>query len=154
MKKLLLLASLLLFAAPAAAQEFRPSEPGPKDRCAVCGMFVAKYPNFVAQLSLADGSAVFFDGVKDMARYYRNPAKFGAKDAAVRAVFVKDYYTLEPMDGKAAYYVLGSDVMGPMGNELIPFRTAEAADGFLKDHKGQRVLRFEEIDDAVLTGLN
>jgi len=105
-------------------------------------------------LVLADGSVAHFDGVKDMMRYYRSPESFGGQAQEVRAVFVKDYYTLDPIDGRAAVYVFGSDVMGPMGNELIPFKTAAAAEEFRKDHKGQRVLRFEEIDDEVLAGLN
>ena len=138
----------------AAAAQPRPAEPGPKDRCAVCGMFVAGYANFLAQLTLANGTPAFFDGVKDMMRYYRAPARFGGSGQEVLAVFVKDYYTLEPIDGRGAYYVLGSDVMGPMGRELIPFRTAAAAEEFRKDHKGRRVLRFEEIDDEVLAELN
>ncbi len=153
MRNVAVVAALVCSLALAAAAQTPSVEPGPKDRCAVCGMFVAKYPNFAARLTLADGSDALFDGVKDLFRYYRNPGKFGGKAHEVRAVTVKDYYTLEAIDGRAAYYVVGSDVMGPMGKELVPFGTAAAAEEFRKDHKGERVLRFEEIDDGVLAGL-
>ncbi len=86
-------------------------------------------------------------------RYHLDPTKFGAAKKEVRAVFVKDYYSLSTIDGREAYYVIGSDVMGPMGKELIPFRTQEAAEEFRKDHKGNRVLRFDEIDAGVLDEL-
>ena len=154
MKRVASSAALLCALVMTAGAQPRPAEPGPKDRCAVCGMFVARYTNFLAQLTLEDGSSAYFDGVKDMVRYYRDPTRFGGSGKKVLAIFVKDYYTLEPIDGRPAYYVLGSDVMGPMGRELIPFRTAEAAEEFRKDHKGKRVLRFEEVDDGVLAELN
>ncbi|MBE0618704.1 MAG: nitrous oxide reductase accessory protein NosL [Proteobacteria bacterium] len=153
MRRLAFAVVALAALSPWAFAQPAPGTPGPDARCAVCGMFVAKYTNFTAQLALADGSTAYFDGVKDLMRYYRSPATFGGKAQEVRAVFVKDYYTLESIDGRGAYYVLGSDVMGPMGRELIPFRAADAAEEFRKDHKGERVLRFEEIDDAVLAGL-
>jgi len=154
MGKMMLALALLAAVASQALGQPAPGTPGPKDRCAVCGMFVEKFANFLAQLALEDGSTAYFDGVKDMVRYHRDPAKFGGPKVGVLAVFVKDYYTLEVIDGRAAHYVLGSDVMGPMGKELIPFRTREAAEEFRKDHKGQRVLRFEEIDEAALAALN
>jgi len=48
-------------------------------RCAVCGMFVAKYPNWVVTLTLSDGETKYFDGVKDMMVFYFAPQKYGVK---------------------------------------------------------------------------
>ena len=47
------------------------------ERCTVCGMFVAKYPNWVTQLCYVDGSVKFFDGTKDLMAHYFDPASFG-----------------------------------------------------------------------------
>ena len=33
-----------------------------------------------------------------------------------------DYYSLKLSDGLKAYYVFGSNVYGPMGKELVPFK--------------------------------
>ena len=41
--------------------------------------------------------------------------------------------------------VVGSNVMGPMGNELIPFKDETSAKDFSKDHVGKKILKFEEI---------
>ena len=59
-------------------------------------MFVAKYPDFVARIVFKDGSQAFFDGVKDMMKYYFNPAKYnpGKQAAEIAAIAVTDYYTL------------------------------------------------------------
>ena len=61
-------------------------------------------------------------------------------------IMVKDYYTLNWIDGTNAFYVIGSDILGPMGNELIPFDSREAATEFKKDHTGKNILEFKEID--------
>ncbi|MEW6002462.1 MAG: nitrous oxide reductase accessory protein NosL [Nitrospirota bacterium] len=56
-----------------------------------------------------------------------------------------DYYSAKPVDAKKAYFVKGSDVFGPMGAELIPLETEAKAREFLKDHKGKRILSFNEV---------
>jgi copper chaperone NosL len=138
------------------AGETNPVKPGPKDKCPVCGMFVAKYPEWIAAVAFADGSVAFFDGVKDMLKYYYNMAKYapGKTAADIRAIHVMDYYRLEPIDGRKAYYVAGSDAYGPMGKELIPFEQEAEAQEFMRDHKGKAVLPFEKIDLPQVLGLD
>lgn len=110
-------------------------------------MFVYKYPDWVAEILFRDGSRAVFDGAKDLFRYYFEMKGFGGKKGPddVAAVFVTDYYSLEPIDGKAAFYVIGSDVHGPMGKELIPFASRDDAEEFLRDHGGRRIIRFAEV---------
>jgi nitrous oxide reductase accessory protein NosL len=119
-------------------------------------MFVAKYPDWVTAISFTDGSVVFFDGVKDMMKYYFNLAKYapGKTAADIQAIHVPDYYRLEPIDGRKAFYVIGSDVYGPMGKELIPFEKETEAQEFMKDHKGKTVLPFDKIDLPLVMGLD
>lgn len=129
--------------------------PTARDKCPVCGMFVAKYPDWTAAIRFRDGKTAYFDGCKDMFTYYRNlkknpPTKGGD---GVQTVQVKDYYSLAPIDGRKASYVIGSDVYGPMGKELIPFEKLADAQGFMQDHKGKRVLRFDQVDTGVLKAL-
>ncbi|MDD2853326.1 MAG: nitrous oxide reductase accessory protein NosL [Desulfuromonadaceae bacterium] len=129
---------------------------GPKDKCPVCGMFVAKYPDFAAQIHFRDGSTIHFDGAKDLFKYYLNLPRFapGRKPADVSAVFVTSYYDLAPIDGISAYFVAGSDVYGPMGRELIPFARETEAREFLKDHKGKVILRFLDVTSTLLKPLD
>ncbi len=119
-------------------------------------MFVVKYPDFVGQILFKDGTHVFFDGVKDMMKYYfdlpkYNPAK-NKEDIA--AILVTDYYNLKLIDGFQAFYVSGSDVYGPMGKELIPFKDAPAAKEFKVDHKGESILAFKEITPELIKTLD
>lgn len=125
-----------------------------KSRCPVCGMFVAKFPQWLAQVKMSDGTNEVFDGVKDMMAYFFSPQQFGAAEGVtVEQILVKAYYSQEWIDGKEALYVLGSDVYGPMGHELVPFSDKTRAESFLKDHHGQKVLSFSEISPEIVSSL-
>jgi nitrous oxide reductase accessory protein NosL len=67
-----LLLFLLLPALPAGGADLKPRRPAPADKCPVCGMFVAKYPDFAGRIIFRDGAAAFFDGSKDLFKYYLN----------------------------------------------------------------------------------
>jgi len=124
------------------------------DRCSVCGMFVAKYPAWVTQVVHASGKQEFFDGVKDLMVYYFHPDSYGAKaDDPIKEVWLKDYYSLEWLDGRKALFVIGSDVYGPMGQEFIPFSSQEAAEAFLADHQGKDIISFEQISEALVESM-
>lgn len=123
-------------------------------RCPVCGMMVAKYLQWVTQLTLSDGRVEIFDGVKDMMAYVFSPQSYGAAaGVAVGEVRVRDYYSQQWIDGRKASYVAGSDVYGPMGHELIPFAERSHAESFLKDHKGRQILSFPEITLQLIESL-
>jgi copper chaperone NosL len=155
-KSLFALALFLVFAGGVGATT--PGDPlfaiTEQTRCPVCGMLVAKYPLWQTQVKLSDGSTAAFDGVKDMAAYVFTPQAFGAKEgAAVTEIVVKDYYSQRWIDGKSAWYVLGSDVLGPMGHELIPFADKAEAETFFKDHRGSRLLAHAEISRELIKEL-
>jgi nitrous oxide reductase accessory protein NosL len=61
------------------------------------------------------------------------------------ALWVTDFYNLQPVDARKAWFVVGSDVLGPMGHELVALASREDAADFLKDHKGRRILTFEQV---------
>lgn len=127
----------------------------PKGNCAVCGMYVANFPDWAAVVSFTDGTQAWFDGPKDLFTYLLDLKQHGVKrsPADIGTIQVKDYYGLKHIDGRKAFYVIGSDVMGPMGKELVPFSTEAGARDFLKDHRGQRLLPFQEISLATMKGL-
>ena len=119
----------------------------PKDaKCPVCGMFVAKYPQWVATIETPE-KKLYFDGVKDMMKYIFEQKKNFEK------VYVSDYYKLKKLDARKAFYVMGSNVYGPMGTELIPFASESEAATFMKDHNGKRIVSFSEIDEKLVKSL-
>jgi nitrous oxide reductase accessory protein NosL len=116
-------------------------------RCPVCGMRVHLYPAWAAEAQTAAGQRVFFDGAKCMFRHLlRSPGSHSHR--------VTSYYLLQALDAREAHYVIGSDVIGPMGHELIPFPSAEQAEAYRLEHRGTRVLRFGEVDASLLDALD
>ena len=147
MKNILLGVSLVMLLAVLGGRALAVDIVVKKDtRCAVCGMFVAKYPNWVTRATLSDGQTEYFDGVKDMMAYFFAPQKYGAKaGVTVSELTVNDYYTLSPVNAKQAFFVMGGDVPGPMGPDLVPFASKAAAESFSHDHHGHKVLAFSEL---------
>ncbi|MFN8091135.1 MAG: nitrous oxide reductase accessory protein NosL [Vicinamibacteria bacterium] len=138
-------------ASGAASEPVAPSvsapAPRPADKCPVCGMFVAKYPQWVATVVWQGGAAVHFDGAKDLFTYMLDLPKHapGRSPRDVATVAVTEFYDVRTIDARQAFYVVGSDVLGPMGRELVPFASRAAADEFSRDHGGRRVLRFGDV---------
>ena len=131
-------------------------DPGLKDTCPVCGMFVAKYPEWIATVLYKDGHAHHFDGAKDMFKYLLDYTKWapGHSKEDIADIGVTEYYGLGRIPAKGAWYVAGSDVLGPMGHELIPLQTREDAEEFLHDHAGTRIMRFDEVEYSLLEKLD
>ncbi|MFZ2948573.1 MAG: nitrous oxide reductase accessory protein NosL [Desulfuromonadaceae bacterium] len=125
-------------------------------KCPVCGMFVAKYPDWVATARFKDGTISYYDGPKDMFSHFFDPGRYtpGKRQADIVALAVKEYYSLATIDARSAFFVTGSDVHGPMGSELIPFSTEKDAKSFKLDHEGKRVLRFKEVTRQTIQSLN
>jgi len=123
---------------------------GGRDRCAQCGMFVDVSPRWQAGATARDGAALKFDTPRCLMTYLR-----GASGRGVREPWVTEYYTLAhvPAGDGATRFVTGSDVTGPMGRDLVPVRGDDAARRFARQHGGRRILRFREIDAAVLQAL-
>ncbi len=134
----------------------KPIKPSQKDKCPVCGMFVAKYSDFLAEILFKDGSYAVFDGTKDMFKYYFNLKKYNPKKRLedIDSIYVTDYYNLALIDGYQAFYVTGSDVYGPMGKELIPLEKEADAKEFMKDHQGKSILRFADITYEMVKALD
>ncbi len=116
-------------------------------------MFVARYEEWIATFQTETEGPLYFDGAKDLLKYlWRLPKE--KRNTPSSRLYVTDYYDVELIPAKKAYFVLGSDVLGPMGKELIAHRTLEAAEEFKQDHSGEKILTFEEITPAVLEALD
>lgn len=122
------------------------------DKCPVCGMFVSGYKNWLAEIIFIDGTYAVFDGPKDMFRYYLDLKKYNPskKTSDIDTIYVTEYYSTELKDARKVFFVLGSDVNGPMGAELVPLASEKAAKEFMEDHKGKRFLKFNEVNAETL----
>ncbi len=140
----------------AAAEPLQVPSPGERDTCPVCGMFVARYPDWIATVVYKDGHAHHFDGAKDLFKYLLDLPRWapGHRAEDITVIGVTEYYGVTRIDARSAWYVIGSDTLGPMGHELVPLASEEDAREFLKDHKGSRILRFDDVTAGLLQDLD
>ncbi len=149
--KSFLFVAILIASQSAVSGAVETPKPALTDTCPVCGMFVSKYPAWLATVVYKDGHAHHFDGAKDMFKYLLDMPKWapGHKAEDIQIIGVTEYYSMDMIDAKQAYYVIGSEVYGPMGHELIPLASEEDAKEFMQDHKGVKIMRLTKLVQAV-----
>ncbi len=127
-------------------------KPHKKDRCPVCGMYVWKHRKNAAGFVFKDGKKVFFCSTKCMFHAYHNFKKYfpdKTKDS-LKSIWVTEYYTTKQMDAKKLYYVIGTDIIGPMGYMIVPVKGKEAAETLKRDHHGSKILTFDEVTEKIV----
>ncbi|MBN2826273.1 MAG: nitrous oxide reductase accessory protein NosL [Campylobacterales bacterium] len=134
---------------------------GKDEKCPVCGMFTYKYPRWATQIVFMrsqNEERLSFDGVKDLMKFYFEPSKWGRYEhvnaQSITKILVTDYYSQKAIDAKSAFYVIGSDIYGPMGHELIPFATLDDAQSFKDDHRGRHIVKFDALTPKMIYELD
>ncbi|MDD2789461.1 MAG: nitrous oxide reductase accessory protein NosL [Sulfurimonas sp.] len=126
--------------------------------CLVRHFKVYKEPKWVAKIELTNGKKVFFSTPKSMFEFYHTPGKWfdmGVKsEKDFKEIYVMDYNTFQPIKAKGAFFVYGSNVTSPAGDDLVPFDSYKTAEIFAKEHHGARVFGFRDVSDALIRLLN
>jgi hypothetical protein len=115
-------------------------------RCKNCGMKIDPSSPWRAELIAADGAVTTFDTPRCALQSWRS-GKTPAK-----SLRVQDYYDRQARDGSELRFVIGGDVVGPMGPDLVPVDAARVSK-FIQDHAADRALRLEEITPEVLAAV-
>jgi copper chaperone NosL len=136
-----------------AEKELNPQgdlQPGPHDRCPVCGMFPAKRPKTAAAMQLADGRTFYFCGNSCLLRSVRDSRVHLNLDVdQIERLRVRDYFSGGAIDGRQALWVAGSDVIGPMGPALVTLQSEADLEVFRRRHGGNLTFRLDQVDDAL-----
>jgi len=129
--------------------------------CPVCGMTIGGKEGQGVTVTFKDGHAVGFAGVA--AAVFKNghvvgfegarclfiynsvPQQFNVDVANIARQFVTDFTTKKMIELSKAFLVLGSNVKGPMGYDLIPFTTKEEAAKFASENEGKWIVQLHEI---------
>ena len=140
----------IVFVAATIRAENLPPDEGVK--CPVCGMLTYMFADWNARIEFKDGSTAVFDGAKCMFKYILDMKKYAKskRKKDIARILVKDFYTKSPIDARNAHYVIWSDIYGPMGHEPIPFVTKAAAQKFLREHKGRKIISFTDVDSRLI----
>lgn len=106
-----------------------------RERCAQCGMFVDLAPQWLAE------------------RRGETTERYDTPKCALRAgsgsLWFREYYSQELVPMADLVFIAGSDVIGPMGDDVVPLAPEQAA-RFITDHGGRTV----EVDAPLLRSLD
>jgi len=129
-----------------------------ESECLVRHIKVYKDPAWVAKIELENGKEIFFSSPKSMFEFYFRPGKWfemGVKsEKDFKNILVTDFSTMKAVKAKGAFYVYGSNVTSPAGDDLVAFDSYAEAEAFSKKHNGKRILGFREVSDALIRLLN
>jgi nitrous oxide reductase accessory protein NosL len=126
--------------------------------CLVRHFKVYKDPKWVAKIKIRNGKTVYFSSPKSMFEFYHRPGKWfevGVKsERDFSEIVVTDYETLKHINAETAFFVYGSRVTSPSGDDLVALGSKEAAEKFSKAYNGKRIFKFDEVSDALIRLLN
>ncbi len=134
-------------------------------KCPVCGMVIGgtagqgasvtykdgRVAGFhgIAAAVFKDGHAVGFEGACCLFIYNSVPQNYGVDVKNIARQFVTDFTTKKLVDLSKAFLVLGSNVKGPMGYDLIPFSSKEDAAKFAAENDGKWIVQLHEVARSI-----
>jgi|APSaa5957512576_1039674.scaffolds.fasta_scaffold83802_1 copper chaperone NosL len=132
-----------------------PSTKGPAKieihkECPLCGMYPARYPMFHCQIVFKDGTYEAFDSAAGLLVYLYFPDKTGFEVKEYDAIYFKDYVRELWIESETTFFVIGSEVLGPMGIEFLPADSEEAAKKLAKIEKGAKIIHFKNVDRSFM----
>jgi nitrous oxide reductase accessory protein NosL len=119
-------------------------EPTEKDVCTVCGMYPASYPKHNCQIWTMDDSTLHFCSTQCMVNYNADPSKYVKEPAKTKMAWVTLFSDGMYESAFGTYYVVGSQVNGPMGREAIPFKLKKNAEEFVMANGG-KIVSFPQL---------
>ncbi len=124
----------------------------------VYGIPVDKYPRFSTYLILKSGKKVRFCCVKAMMNFYFHPEKYPSFHVSSRneidKMYVKDYLDGNTIEAQKAWYVFGSRLMSPHGDDLIPLGSKTRAELFVKKYGGSRIMTINKFSFGLIRYLD
>jgi copper chaperone NosL len=126
--------------------------------CLVRNLKVYKEPKWVSKVELTNGKEVYFSSPKAMFEFYFLPGQWfdvGVKsEKDFKQILVTDFSNMQIIKAKSSFFVYGSNVTSPGGDDLVPFASYKEAQKFAQEHNGKRILSFQEVSDALIRLIN
>lgn len=100
-----------------------------------------------AELVGSDGTVTEFDTPRCALSSWRSG------QTAATELRVQEYYERRTCGGSEVRFILGGDVLGPMGRDLVPVEPSRATK-FIQDHGADRALKLDEVTMDVLRSIH
>lgn len=158
MKKLLLILAIGFSFSLFGGEKLSEIVPTKEEKDIICSLEPYKMPEFATQVEFKNGKKLTFSCLKCMMIFYyknTNWEEFGAKSVEdIKYLKATDYKTHKTIDVSKGYFVYGSTLMGPKGDDLIPFEYEADAKEFMKDKSGKRIMTFADFKLKLFDYLN
>ncbi len=116
-----------------------------------------QYPKWLCQAELTNGKKVQFVSVKSMMQVYQHQDYFRRHkllDANISKLFVQDFLSGKRIEAPKAVYLFGSRLVGPHGDDLIPFENKKSAQIFMLKYGGTKLLPFQRLSKGLIRYLD
>ncbi len=116
-----------------------------------------KYPKWLCEATLKNGKKIQFASVKSMMQVFYHQDYFKRHkllDSDIKEMFVQDYLSGKKINAKKAFYLFGSRIVGPHGDDLIPFGTLQNAELFKLKNGGTRIMPYNKISKGLIRYLD
>jgi hypothetical protein len=107
-------------------------------RCKNCGMRIDLASAWRTDLVAADGTVTMFDTPRCAFTSWRSGK------STVATLRAQEYYDRRWRSGDELRFMIGGDVLGPMGPDLVPVDPTRQTK-FIQDHGADRALRIDEV---------
>ncbi len=128
-------AAIAMLAVPLACKQ--------EERCRTCGMKIDRASPWRTELVGENGTVTQFDSPRCALRAWRGGV------VAAKSLRVQEYYDRRFRDANDVRFVVGGDVTGPMGPDLVPVDPPRVTK-FIQDHGADRAYTLAEITPDVV----
>jgi nitrous oxide reductase accessory protein NosL len=111
------------------------------------------FPKWLCEAELKNGKKVQFVSVKSMMQVFYHQKYFKRHnhiDDDIKTIYVQDYISGRKIEAKKAVYLFGSKLIGPHGDDLIPFENQENAKLFMLKNGGTKILPYEKLSKGLI----
>ena len=112
-----------------------------------------EHSQWICEAKLKNGKKVQFISVKSMMQVYLHPEYFKSHDvlsAPIETLYVQDFLNGRRVEASRAVYLFGSRLVGPHGDDLIPFGSEASARVFMFKNGGTKILPFEKLTKGLI----
>jgi len=116
-----------------------------------------KYEKWLCEAELKNGKKIQFVSVKSLMQTYFHQDYFLRHhliSAPIKTLYVQGYMSGKRVDATKAFYLFGSRLTGPHGDDLIPFASEQNAKLFMMKYGGTKILPYTKITKGLIRYLD
>ncbi|MCU0447355.1 MAG: nitrous oxide reductase accessory protein NosL [Microscillaceae bacterium] len=114
--------------------------------CHNCGM-PSDSPEWSVALKEKKGEEIYYCSPRCFLTVYTDEKN---RPQDILSIEVRDYTDKQKFPAEKAWFVIGSGVKGPMGIDIVPHKTQDAAEKFKNETKARQILKLNEFTAEIV----